>query len=75
VESKEKMRFSLKDIGANVRPECDSETLFSPTVPYSSCFLIIELYFSRNRTDDRSFFSIQGYGASRELHVGALWPR
>jgi hypothetical protein len=38
------------------------------------CFLIIELCFSKNRTDDRSFLSIRSYGASRELHRGALWP-
>ena len=41
---------------------------------YSSCFLILELYFDRNRTDDKYFLSIQGYGASRELHGGALRP-
>jgi hypothetical protein len=39
---------------------------------HSSCFLVIELCFSRNRTDDRSFLSIRGYGASRKLHGGAL---
>jgi hypothetical protein len=38
----------------------------------SSCFLVIELCFSRNRTDDRSFLGIRGYGASRELYGGAL---
>jgi hypothetical protein len=41
---------------------------------YSSIFLVIELCFSRNRTDNRSFLSIRGYGASRELHGGALRP-
>jgi hypothetical protein len=41
---------------------------------HSSYFLVIELCFSRNRTDNRSFLSIRGYGASRELHGGALWP-
>ena len=30
---------------------------------HNSCFLIIESYFDRNRTDDRSFHSIRGYGA------------
>jgi hypothetical protein len=40
---------------------------------HSSRFLILELCFSRNRTDDRSFLSIRDYGASRELHGGALW--
>ena len=33
---------------------------------HSSCFLVIELCFDRNKTDDRSFHSIQGYGASRK---------
>jgi hypothetical protein len=55
----------------DVRPECDRETIFSPAV-HSSCFLAIELCFSRNRTDDRSFLSFRGYGASKELHEGAL---
>ena len=32
-------------------------------------------YFSRNRTNDRSFLNIQGYGASRKLYGGALGPR
>jgi hypothetical protein len=41
---------------------------------HSSSFLVIELCFRRNRTDDWSFFSIRGYGASRELHGGALRP-
>jgi hypothetical protein len=41
---------------------------------HSSCFLVIELCFSRNITDDRSFLSIRSYGASRELHGGALRP-
>ena len=31
--------------------------------------------FSRNRTNDWSFLSIQGYGASRELYGGALRPK
>ena len=39
---------------------------------HNSCFLILELYFNRNRTDDRSFHSIQGYGALRKLHRWAL---
>jgi hypothetical protein len=41
---------------------------------HSSYFLVIELCFSRNRTDDRSFLSIRGYGALKELHGGALRP-
>jgi hypothetical protein len=41
---------------------------------HSFCFLVIELCFSRNRTDDRSFLSIRGYGALRELHGGAFRP-
>jgi hypothetical protein len=41
---------------------------------HSSCLLVIELFFSINRTDDRSFLSIQVYGASRELHGGVLRP-
>jgi hypothetical protein len=41
----------------------------------SSCFLVIELYFSRNRIDDRYFLSIRGYGALRELYGGALRPK
>jgi hypothetical protein len=41
---------------------------------HSSSFLVIELCFSRIRTDDGSFLSIRGYGASRELHGGALRP-
>ena len=57
----------------DVRPECDREILFSPTV-YSLCFLVIELCFNRNRTNNRSFLSIQGYEASRKLHGGALQP-
>jgi hypothetical protein len=46
----------------NVRPVCDKELYFHQP-SYSSCFLVIELCFSRNRTDDRSFLSIQGFGA------------
>jgi hypothetical protein len=41
---------------------------------HNSCFLVIELCFSRNKTDDRSFLSFRGYRASRELHGGALRP-
>ena len=41
---------------------------------HSSCFLVIESYFNRNRTDDRSFLSIRGYGASRKLHERVLRP-
>jgi hypothetical protein len=39
---------------------------------HSSCFLVIELSFSRNRTNYRSFLSNRGYGASKELYRGAL---
>jgi hypothetical protein len=35
---------------------------------HSSCLLVIELCFNRNKTDDMSFLSIRGYRASRELH-------
>jgi hypothetical protein len=42
---------------------------------HSSCLLVIELCFNRNRTDDKSFLNIRGYGASRELHRGVLRPR
>jgi hypothetical protein len=46
----------------NVWLVCDKELYFyQPS--YSSCFLVIELCFSRNRTDDRSFLSIRGFGA------------
>ena len=41
---------------------------------HSSCFLVIELCFNRNRTDDKYFLSIWSYRASRELHGGALQP-
>ena len=41
---------------------------------HSSCFLVIELYFNRNRTDNRYFHSIRGYGASRKFHGGSLRP-
>ena len=41
---------------------------------HSSCFCIIELCFSRNRINDKSFHSIQGYGALREVLKGALRP-
>ena len=41
---------------------------------HSSCFLVIELYFNRNRTYDRSFPNIRGYGALKELHGGVLRP-
>jgi hypothetical protein len=66
------MRFSLKtskqtygletghtarSVMADVRPMCDRELYFHQS-SYSSYFLIIELCFSRNRTDDRSFLSI-----------------
>jgi hypothetical protein len=83
------MRFSLKtseqtydlEIGrmaqsdiADVRPMCDREFYFHQ-LSYSSCFLIVKLCFTRNRTDDRSFLSIRGYRALRELHGGALRPR
>jgi hypothetical protein len=96
------MRFSLKDVRADVRSYDQTYGLvtrrtahsdivdirprartYSQSVTgkpyfhqpsYSSCLLVIELCFSRNRIDDRSFFSIRGYGASKELHGGALWP-
>jgi hypothetical protein len=89
------MRFSLKDVGADVRSldqtyglSCHSgRTTPSRTYghsvtgkphfhqpSHSSCFLVIELCFSRNRTYDRSFLNIRDYGASRELHGGALRP-
>jgi hypothetical protein len=61
------------DPSPDVLSECDRETLFSPP-SYSSYFLVIELCFSRNRIDDRSFLNIRGYGASRELHGRALRP-
>jgi hypothetical protein len=34
---------------------------------HSSGFLLIELCFSKNRTDDRSFLSIRSYEASKEI--------
>jgi hypothetical protein len=55
----------------NVLPVCDKEPYFHQP-SYSSYFLVIELCFNRNRIDDRSFLSIRDYGASRELHGGAL---
>jgi hypothetical protein len=58
----------------NVRPECDRKTLFYRS-SHSSCFLVIELCFSRNITNDRSFLNIRCYEASRELHGGALQSR
>ena len=51
-----------------------TEKLYFHQLSHSSCFFIIELCFGRNRTDDRSFLSIQGYGASREVLGGALRP-
>jgi hypothetical protein len=33
---------------------------------------LLQSCFSRNRTNDRYFLSIRGYGASRESHEGAL---
>jgi hypothetical protein len=74
------MRFSLKDVGVDVQSR---DWTYGQSVigkPYfhqpshSSCFLVIELCFSRNRTNDMYFLSIRGYGASRELHGGALRP-
>jgi hypothetical protein len=53
---------------------CDTGLYFHKP-SHSSCFLVIELCFSRNRADDRSFLSIRGYEASRKLHGGALRPR
>ena len=41
--------------------ECDMELYFHQ-LSQSSYFLVLEL-FSRNRTNDRSFLSIPGYGA------------
>ena len=32
---------------------------------HNSCLLVIELCFSRNRSDDRSFLNIRDYGALR----------
>jgi hypothetical protein len=64
------------DVQPRARTYCQSVTgkpyFHQPS--YSSYFLIIELCFSKNRTDDRSFLNIQGYGASRRLHGGALQP-
>jgi hypothetical protein len=82
VDSGEKMRFSPKDVGVDIRPVMTHLTYGQSVTgkPYfhqpshSSCLLVIELCFSRNRIDDKSFLSIRGYGASRELHGGALWP-
>jgi hypothetical protein len=54
--------------------QCVTGKPFFHQPSHSSYFLVIELCFSRNRTDNRSFLSIRGYGASRELHGGALWP-
>jgi hypothetical protein len=74
------MRFSLKDIGADIRSQARTYDQCVTGKPYfhqpshSSCFLVIELCFSRNRTDDRSFLSIRSYGASRKLHGRALRP-
>jgi hypothetical protein len=83
------MRFSLKDVGADIRSrdqtyglvvtqwtygQCVTRKPYFHQLSHSSCFLVIELCFSRNRTDDRSFLSILGYGASKELYEGALWP-
>jgi hypothetical protein len=60
-------------LSLDVQPMCDKELYFyQPS--YSSYFLIIELRFRRNRTDDRSFLSIRGYEASKELHGEALRP-
>jgi hypothetical protein len=81
------MRFSLKTseqtyspkchskrmaLNPNVRLVCDMELYFHQP-SHNSCFLVLGLCFSRNRTDDMSFLSIRGYGVSRELHGGALW--
>jgi hypothetical protein len=41
---------------------------------HNSCFLLIELCFGGNRTDDRSSICIRSYGALRELHREALRP-
>jgi hypothetical protein len=40
----------------------------APVSLFYSCFSI-------NRTNDRCFFNIRGYGASRELYGRALQPR
>jgi hypothetical protein len=65
-------RTALHD-SVDVRLECDKETYFHQP-SYSSYFLVIELCIGRNRTDDRSFLSIRGYGASKELHGVVLRP-
>jgi hypothetical protein len=38
---------------------CDRESYFHQPA-HSPCFLVIELCFGRNRTDNRSFLSIRG---------------
>jgi hypothetical protein len=58
-------------LSPDVRLVCDKESYFHQ-LSHSSCFLVIKLCFSRNRTDNRSFPSIRGYGVSRKLHGGAL---
>jgi hypothetical protein len=72
--SEEKMRFSLKDVETDVRSRDRTIKPYFHQPSHSSCFLVIELCFSRNRTNDRSLLSIQGYGASRKLHGEALCP-
>ena len=61
----------------DVRPRArmyGDETLFHQS-SHSSYFIVIELFFSRNRTNDGSFHNNRGYGASKELHGGALQLR
>jgi hypothetical protein len=74
------MKFSLKTHIADVWPrartygQCVTGKLYFHQPSHCFCFLVIELCFNRNRTDDRSFHSIRGYETSRELHGGALRP-
>jgi hypothetical protein len=45
---------------------------------FTSCLIaLVSLFwscFSINKTNDRSFLNIRGYGTSRELYEGALRP-
>jgi hypothetical protein len=76
------MRFSFaRRETVNIRPRAWTYGQSVTWKPYfhhlshSSYFLVIELYFSRNRTDDKFFLSNRGYRASRKLYGGALLPK
>ena len=76
----EKMRLSLKISKRTygLKPGCTVQSVIENFIFTSRPIAHVSLFhscFIRNKTNDRSFLSIRGYGALKELYGGALRPR